>query len=139
MIHLHPLTGSPHRLVALEPARQRLLHQWARALARAPALTLRPGQLLFLQPELYIEDPHGRLTPYLVVGAGFTRQQDTSIDYTAYQWSMEGGAGLRVRLSRGIYLAPEVRLGSHAFPKATVALEFATGAASDREPASSLN
>ena len=63
--------------------------------------------------------PH-RATPYLTGTIGVVRDHDTRINFTSREWSGAGGAGIRISLHRGLFIAPEVRVGSHAFPITTV-------------------
>jgi hypothetical protein len=63
----------------------------------------------FLAPGPYGPRP---VTPYLVAGAGLMRHTDRfTPDFTAYEFAVTGGLGLRIRLTDRWYIAPEGRLG----------------------------
>jgi hypothetical protein len=57
-----------------------------------------------------------RITPYVAGTIGLLRDHDLRINYTSQEWSGSGGAGARISLWNGLFIAPEIRLGSHAFP-----------------------
>jgi hypothetical protein len=54
-----------------------------------------------------------RLVPYLVVSGGLTWQtvEFASGPFTSTEGALSGGFGTRIALGRGLYLAPEARLG----------------------------
>jgi hypothetical protein len=66
----------------------------------------------------------GRVTPYVIGGVGLLRCHDKRIDYTSTELNAGGGFGAKVFLTPRLYVAPEVRLGTHAFPQATIGVGF---------------
>ena len=69
-------------------------------------------------------DPGSRITPYAIMGIGYVRQLDKRIDYSAGIITINGGFGVRIRLSEGLFVAPEGRLGREALPRLTVSLGY---------------
>jgi hypothetical protein len=80
---------------------------------------------LFLQPLLRVEDPKGAVTPYLVAAGGVALQDDLAIDYRSHEFTLQGGAGMQVKVTDRVAVAPEIRLGFGALPRFTVLVEFA--------------
>ena len=70
---------------------------------------------------------NNRITPYLTGSIGMLRDRDTHINFTSREWSGGGGAGLRIATRSGLFAAPEIRLGSHAFPMVAVHLGYSFG------------
>lgn len=70
-----------------------------------------------------LSQPH-RATLYLTGSIGVLRDHDTRIDFTSREWSGAGGAGIRISIHRGLFIAPEGRIGSHAFPMAAIHLGY---------------
>jgi hypothetical protein len=68
--------------------------------------------------------PGGRVTPHVIGGLGLLRCHDKRIDYTSTELSASGGFGVKIFLTPRLFVAPEVRLGSHAFPQATFSIGF---------------
>jgi hypothetical protein len=54
-----------------------------------------------------------RATPYVIGGIGYRRQVDRSIErgYVSSGATLNAGFGVRVRIARGLFLSPEIRLG----------------------------
>jgi hypothetical protein len=77
-------------------------------------------------PDVVFDFPtsSGRAVPYVVGGLGLLRCHDKRIDYTSTELSGSGGFGVKVWLTPRLYVAPEIRFGSHAFPQATFSVGF---------------
>jgi hypothetical protein len=80
-------------------------------------------QSILATGSFFLSQPN-RATPYLTGSIGVVRDHDTRIDFTSREWSGAGGAGIRISIHRGLFIAPEGRIGSHAFPMATVHLGY---------------
>jgi hypothetical protein len=65
-----------------------------------------------------------RVVPYLVVSGGLTRQSVdfASVPFTSTEGALSGGIGARIALGRGIYLAPEARLGWEPLTRVAVSI-----------------
>ena len=65
----------------------------------------------------------GTVVPYLVGGVGWLRttMQVGTGPYTSNSWTGSGGAGVRLNLGQGAFVAFEGRLGSEPLTRATVA------------------
>jgi len=77
-----------------------------------------------------------RFVPYLIGGVGFIRHQSVYKDYdvvtgapitfdTSYKtWSASAGGGLKVFISKNLFVAPEARLGREPTVRATVSIGY---------------
>jgi len=65
-----------------------------------------------------------RISPYVTGTIGLVRDHDTRIDYTSQEWTASGGVGVRISFLNHLFIAPEIRLGSHAFPMAALHLGY---------------
>ncbi len=65
-----------------------------------------------------------RVTPYLIGGIGYLRCRDKRIDFTTNEVTGSAGIGVRILLSSRVFLSPELRLGSHEFPRAVVSVGY---------------
>lgn len=78
-----------------------------------------------------------RAVPYLIGGVGFMRHKSVFNDYdfvagapitydTSYRtWTASAGAGLKIYVSKNLFVAPEVRLGREPTARATVSIGYA--------------
>ena len=71
-----------------------------------------------------LAQPDRRLVPYVIAGAGLLSQTDKRIDFHSSEFSLHGGFGVKAYFSERFFIAPEARLGFHAFPQFTVSLGF---------------
>jgi hypothetical protein len=78
----------------------------------------------FLGTGIFYLTGNSRITPYVTANIGMLRDRDTSINFTLREWTGGGGAGLRIATRSGLFAAPEVRIGSHAFPMVVVHLGY---------------
>jgi hypothetical protein len=69
-------------------------------------------------------DSGSRVTPYAIFGVGYGRQLDKWIDYSRGFMAINGGFGARIKLSEGLFVAPEGRIGRGAIPRLTVSLGY---------------
>jgi hypothetical protein len=90
------------------------------------------------QPNLVYEfnKIENRFVPYLIGGVGFVRHRSVFNDYnsvtgtpvtidTSYKtWSVSAGAGLKVFVSKRLFVAPEARLGREPTARATVSIGY---------------
>lgn len=90
------------------------------------------------QPNVVYEFyPRGtRIVPYLIGGVGFIRHKSVfrgsdfvtgaPITYdTSYRtWSASAGGGMKIFVSRNLFIAPEVRLGREPTARATVSIGY---------------
>jgi len=91
-----------------------------------------------VQPNLVYEFgmKDNRVVPYLIGGVGFIRHKSVYRDYnsvtgapvtidTSYRtWSASAGAGLKIFVSKRLFIAPEARLGSQPTARATVSIGY---------------
>jgi hypothetical protein len=72
-----------------------------------------------------------RVTPFLVVGGGFSRFSNgfNGSTYSSYEGAVTGGGGARVWLTSGVYVASEVRIGwePHLRVTGTVGIALPSG------------
>lgn len=66
--------------------------------------------------------PDQRVRPYLIAGLGYVRETDVNYEQNKMTWN--GGVGVRIRLHKGLFVAPEVRIGSQAFPRLTASVGY---------------
>ncbi len=79
----------------------------------------------------------GRLKPYIVVGVGYTQYRDLIPTFASandttlvYKWeaqsgiNLAGGMGIRMYLTKRLYVAPEVRIGLLPFLRTTVSVGY---------------
>lgn len=90
------------------------------------------------QPNVVYEfdTPGKRVVPYLIGGVGFMRHKSVYNDYdfvkatpvtvdTSYtSWSFSAGAGMKVFVSKNLFVAPEARLGWQPTARATVSIGY---------------
>ena len=90
------------------------------------------------QPNLVYEfHPRGtRVVPYLIGGVGFIRHQGVFNDVdsvtgapetydTSYKtWSASAGGGLKIFVSKHLFIAPEARIGREPTARATVSIGY---------------
>ena len=73
---------------------------------------------------LDLTDDGKRIVPYLLAGAGIVNQTDKRIDFNSTDITAHGGFGFRAYLSNRVFVAPEARLGFHAFPQIIVSIGY---------------
>lgn len=78
-----------------------------------------------------------RVVPYLIGGVGYIRHKSTYRDTdfvtgapitydTSYRtWTANGGAGLKIFVSKHLFIAPEARIGQQPTVQATVSIGYA--------------
>ena len=64
------------------------------------------------------------MAAYPIVGIGYLRELDKAIDYSSGGLALYGGFGARINVSGGLFVAPELRLGVHTFPRLTVSVGY---------------
>ncbi len=69
-----------------------------------------------------LRDGDGSVTPYVFGGVGLTTQRQHSIAYTSRTLAREGGVGVRFGIGERAVVAPEIRFGWDAVPRATVSV-----------------
>ena len=72
----------------------------------------------------HFTDPEDRASPYLTGGAGFLRCYQKSIDFSTNELTANAGLGVKLSLSKRFFISPEIRFGTHAFPRATVRIGY---------------
>lgn len=91
-----------------------------------------------VQPNVVYEfNSHGsRVVPYLIGGVGVIRHKSVfhgsdfvtgipiTFDTSYTTWSASGGAGLKVFLSKRLFVAPEARVGYQPTARATVSIGY---------------
>jgi hypothetical protein len=81
------------------------------------------GNLTFdvLRP---IDNRPRRITPYLLAGGGIFQHRDRFFrrTFTATEGAFTGGGGVRLFLTRSLYIAPEARLGWELHQRLTVTI-----------------
>jgi len=70
----------------------------------------------------HLSDPRSRVSPYLIGGVGFLRCRQKSINFSTNEWTVSGGLGVRLSLTKRLFISPEARLGAHAFPRVTLGI-----------------
>jgi hypothetical protein len=69
-----------------------------------------------------------RVVPYVIGGGGYLRVSDGIVRrFTVGSWVAEGGGGAKIYIQRGVFVAPEVRIGSEVYVRATVSLGYTFG------------
>lgn len=69
-----------------------------------------------------------RIIPYVIGGVGYLRISDgVPRLFTVGSWVAEGGGGAKIYLNRGVFLAPEVRIGSELYGRATISIGHTFG------------
>ena len=84
------------------------------------------------QPNVVYEfyRPRERVIPYLIGGVGVIRHKgvyrdaDFVLDTSYTTWSVSVGAGLKVFVTKNMFIAPEARLGSQPTARATVSIGY---------------
>jgi len=81
-----------------------------------PELVFSPGsqyQQWSFVPNLVLDlrEPDGRVTPYVIGGAGYLHKLAKSINYRSGGPAWNGGIGVRIRAGARAFVAPEFRLG----------------------------
>jgi hypothetical protein len=59
--------------------------------------------------------PQSPVAVYVIGGIGYVRERDKGIvpDYTSNGWTWDGGVGVRVNLTKGAFIAPDLRIGGN--------------------------
>jgi hypothetical protein len=90
----------------------------------------------FTQSIAYDFNPTGKFVPYLVAGVGyerhtgrffgqdFTTGQPRTFDTSFETWSAGAGGGVKIFLTRRLFIAPEVRIGREPTVRGTVSIGF---------------
>ncbi len=79
---------------------------------------------LFQPNVVYEFHPRGeRVVPYLIGGVGILRHKG-AFDRSVTTWSASAGAGLKLFVSKHVFIAPEARLGSEPTARATVSIGY---------------
>jgi outer membrane protein with beta-barrel domain len=127
----------PHFLVGAS-TRIRIAHHWAIEPEFNYMRRSANDEDYFFQPNLVYEfnKVGKRVVPYLIGGVGVLRHKgvflDTDfvtgtpvrIDTSVTTWSASAGAGLKVFVSKHLFIAPEARLGSEPTARATVSIGY---------------
>ena len=69
-----------------------------------------------------LSDGGGPATPYVFGGVGLTTQLQRSIAFSSRTLAREGGVGVRLGIGDRAVVAPEIRFGWDAVPRATVSI-----------------
>ena len=71
---------------------------------------------------------NNRVVPYAIGGVGYLRVSDGFVRlFTVDTWVAEGGGGAKIYLNRGVFVAPEARIGSELYVRATISLGYTFG------------
>ncbi|HYP04627.1 MAG TPA: outer membrane beta-barrel protein [Bryobacteraceae bacterium] len=69
-----------------------------------------------------------RVVPYAIGGVGYTRVTDGVFrSFTVDTWVAEGGAGVKLYLNPRVFVAPEFRIGSEVYARATISVGYTFG------------
>lgn len=71
-----------------------------------------------------LDDPGKGVSFYPILGVGYLRETDKAIDYSSGGMALYGGFGAKMKVSGRLFVAPEVRLGVHTFPRFTVSVGY---------------
>ena len=73
-----------------------------------------------------IDNRPRRITPYVLAGGGYFQHRNRFVNrtFTASEGAFTGGGGVRIFLTRDLYIAPEARLGWELHQRLTVTIGF---------------
>lgn len=69
-----------------------------------------------------------RVVPYAIGGVGYLRTTDGFARlFSVDTWVAEGGGGAKIYLNQRVFIAPEARIGSELYVRATVSVGYTFG------------
>ena len=73
-----------------------------------------------------IDNRPRRITPYVLAGGGYFQHRNRFVNrtFTASEGAFTGGGGVRLFLTRNLYVAPEARLGWELHQRLTVTIGY---------------
>jgi hypothetical protein len=60
---------------------------------------------------LDLRGPGRAVIPYVIGGLGYLHELDKAIEYERSDWAFHGGVGARIVAGKGLFIAPEFRIG----------------------------
>jgi hypothetical protein len=69
-------------------------------------------------------DSGSKLIPYAIIGGGLSNELDRAINYTRWHGYFNGGFGLKIFAAKGLFIAPESRIGWLAFPRLSMSVGY---------------
>jgi hypothetical protein len=69
-----------------------------------------------------------RVIPYVIGGVGYLRISDgIARRFSIGTWVAEGGGGAKIYVNRNVFIAPEVRIGSELYVRASASVGYTFG------------